>query len=185
MNDATNVGDPPSRERCLALMGEYEMLLNIRDHSLKVCQVSMVIARVIQKAGAPIDLALVEAGALLHDITKTKCLGTKENHAETGEKLLAELGYPKTGRVVGEHIIPDDRGDTLTPAEIVAYADKRVLHDKVVDLEERFGYLMERYGSFPEALEYYNKMRSSMHHIEKLIERTANQSLQDLLRRSI
>ena len=182
MNEASSVVDPPSRERCLALMDEYEMLQHIRDHSLKVCRVSMAIATALHEAGASIDLPLVEAGALLHDITKTKSLETKENHAETGEELLGKLGYSQTGKVVGEHIIPDDRGDMLTPAEIVAYADKRVLHDKVVSLEERFNYLMERYGSFKEASEYYAQMRKSMHNIEQLIERITNKSLSALVR---
>ncbi len=174
--------DPPSREYCMALIDKYDMLPNIRDHSLKVRDVSMIIAEAVDRADGSIDLPLVEAGALLHDITKTRSIDNKEkeNHAQTGEELLVELGFPKTGKVVGEHIIPDERGGILTAAEIVSYADKRVLHDEVVDLEARYEYLMERYGRFPAALEFYDLMRHRMHQIERLIERLTKIPLEEL-----
>ena len=169
MKPDISTADPPSPEYCLTLIDRYRMLPNIRAHSLKVRDVSLIIADAVQRAGGHMDRALVEAGALLHDITKTRSISTRENHAQTGQALLTELGFPKTGRVVGEHIIPDDRGDRLTAAEIVAYADKRVLHDSVVELEERFVYLKKRYGDFPRALEYYAKMRARMLHIEDIV----------------
>lgn len=168
------MSDPPSPAYCLSLFDQYHMLPNIRAHSLKVRDVSLVIAEAVEKAGTPIDAPLVEAGAMLHDITKTRSIETKENHAQTGEALLIELGFPRTGQVVGEHIIPRYRGDELTAAEIVAYADKRVLHDRVVELEVRFGYLLERYGHFPNALVYYEKMRERMSHIERVVEEIIN-----------
>ena len=118
---------------------------------------------------------------MLHDITKTKHGNTKANHARTGEDLLVTLGYPRTGKVVGEHIMPHARGDTLTPAEIVAYADKRVLHDRVVDLEERFDYLRERYGGHPQAREFYTKMSARMQHIEHLIEEAIQRPLSAIM----
>jgi hypothetical protein len=37
----------------------------------------------------------------------------------------------------------------VTEIEIVHYADKRVLHEEIVDLQTRFEYLQERYGRNP------------------------------------
>ena len=37
-----------------------------------------------------------------------------------------------------------------TGTEIVNYADKRVLHDRVVSLDERMVYILDRYGLRPE-----------------------------------
>ncbi len=37
-----------------------------------------------------------------------------------------------------------------TEAEIVNYADKRVLHDKIVSLSDRMNYIWEKYGQEPE-----------------------------------
>jgi hypothetical protein len=38
----------------------------------------------------------------------------------------------------------------LGEAEILNYADKRVLHDEVVSLDRRRDYILERYGKLPE-----------------------------------
>jgi hypothetical protein len=37
-----------------------------------------------------------------------------------------------------------------TEAEIVNYADKRVLHDRVVSLNRRMEYIVQRYGTNPQ-----------------------------------
>ena len=47
----------------------------------------------------------VMAGALLHDITKTKSIQTRENHALTGQELLENLGYARIGKIVGCHVL--------------------------------------------------------------------------------
>jgi putative nucleotidyltransferase with HDIG domain len=105
-------------------------------------------------AGWPLHLPLIEAGALLHDLGKTPCLGTSRSHAEWGAALLEELGYPEVAQVVRQHVylqpwenISHHPGEV----EVVNYADKRVMHDRVVTLETRFADLQERYGRTPEA----------------------------------
>ena len=173
--------DPPSKNECIRLMEKYEMLPNIRAHSIKVCEISMIVASAINDSGGTVDCQLVTAGALLHDITKTQCIKTHENHAKTGEHLLCSLGYPKTARIVAEHIIPKNNSGTLSPSEIVAYADKRVLHDNVVSLEARFQYLEETYGRHKQAMVYFSKMRQSMDVIEVRIVKATHRSIDDLI----
>jgi putative nucleotidyltransferase with HDIG domain len=173
--------DPPLKKECMTLMETYEMLPNIRAHSLKVCEISLIIAEAINDAGGSIDCQLITAGALLHDITKTQCLKTHENHAKTGERLLCSLGYPKTAKIVAEHIIPEENCGDLTPSEIVAYADKRVLHDSVVSLDTRFNYLEETYGRHKQALIFYSRMRNSMDAIEVRIVKATHKSIDDLI----
>ena len=67
----------PPREECLRLMGEYGMLENIIAHSLKVARVALFLSMELNKKGQRVDLGLVEAASLLHDLTKTECLKTK------------------------------------------------------------------------------------------------------------
>ncbi len=145
----------PSHHRCLELMEIHAMLPNIREHSFRVMQVACVLGEALTEAGFDLHLPLVTVGALLHDLGKTPCLGTLENHAELGAGILEELGYPQVAQIVREHVHLD--GAILDPrplreAELVNYADKRVLHDAVVTLEARFADLMVRYGRTPEAL---------------------------------
>jgi uncharacterized protein len=145
----------PTYNECLELMDIHAMLPNIREHSFRVMQVASFLGEALVEAGYDLHLPLVTVGALLHDIGKTPCLGTLENHAELGAGILEALGYPHVGQVVREHVHLD--GAILDPrplreAELVNYADKRVLHDAVVTLEARFADLKVRYGRTPEAL---------------------------------
>jgi uncharacterized protein len=143
----------PSRAECLALMEDQGMLPNIRAHSLQVSQVARVLAVHLPLFSPPLDLALLEAGALLHDIAKTECLKTREKHTDIGAAFLKALGYPEVAEIVAQHVNLNhghSRPDRVTEVELVHYADKRVLHEDIVDLPTRFRYLKERYGRTPE-----------------------------------
>jgi len=131
------------------------MLPNIREHSFRVMQVADRLGRALVAAGFELHLPLISTGALLHDIGKTACLGTTNNHAHLGADILISLGYLKLAQVVREHVrLEDGVADPrpLREAEVVNYADKRVLHTRVVTLAERFADLKERYGRTPSAL---------------------------------
>lgn len=139
----------PTKIECYRLMLQMGMLENIMIHSLQVCRVATWIGAQLKRRGTPIDLELVQAGALLHDITKTRSLETGEIHSESGGEYLIDLGYPEVGDIVRQHVKLDVyfASDRPSEAEIVNYADKRVLHDKIVSLQERMDYILERYGT--------------------------------------
>ncbi|MFZ0612402.1 MAG: HD domain-containing protein, partial [Desulfobacterales bacterium] len=73
----------PSRETCYRLMREMAMLDNIVRHSLQVCRVADWLVWQLARKGRPLNRDLVEAAALLHDITKTRSLTTGEKHSES------------------------------------------------------------------------------------------------------
>ncbi len=150
-------------------MQDHGMLENILQHSIMVCNVALSIGKSINKTGGTLNLSLIEGAALLHDITKTRSLTTGENHAESGKQLLQELGFHQIARIVGEHIIPGIYDGNLSEAEIVSYADKRVLHDRLVSLEERFRYLFKRYGRTDAAIDRIGSMEKRMLKIEEKI----------------
>ena len=138
----------PTREQCFELIRRYRMLPHIVRHSELVTNVALLIARKLNSRGQHLDIALVEAGALLHDITKTICIQTNENHAQTGGELLASLGYPAVANIVRQHICLDPGSsdpNAVTETELINYADKRVKHEEVVDIDERFRDVLDRY----------------------------------------
>ena len=57
----------------------------------------------------------------------------------------------------------------ITEEEIVNYADKRVQHDCIVSLEERFNDLMERYGKGEKPSEQMEQLRKATFQIENKI----------------
>ncbi len=161
----------PSREECLSLMIKYGMLENIVSHSLEVAKVALFLSVELNKKGQKIDLGLVEAGSLLHDLTKTECLKTKDDHARTGGQVLKGMGYERVGDVVTQHIWLGKQGDPscVTEEEIVNYADKRVMHDRIVSLRERFDDLKARYGLNPKAMDYLERLQTEIYGIENKI----------------
>ena len=143
----------PTQAQCLALIREMGVLDHIVDHCRQVGRVACLLADRLTLAGVHLNLDLVRAAALLHDITKTRSFETGENHAATGAQLLAERGYPTVGAIVGQHVSLAGYDPAAPPgeAEIVNYADKRVLHDRPVLLDVRMQYIMDRYGRSPRA----------------------------------
>jgi putative nucleotidyltransferase with HDIG domain len=130
-------------------MEDQGMLPNIRSHSLQVARVAQVLAVHLPASRPPLDLALLEAGALLHDIAKTECLKTKKRHTDIGGALLEARGYPEVAEIVAQHVTLNhghSRPDRISEVELVHYADKRVLHEEIVDLQTRFEYLQSQYG---------------------------------------
>jgi len=127
------------------------MLDNIVMHCQQVCRVALTLVNSTNGPSADLNKRLIVAAALLHDITKTRSFKTKEDHAQTGEQFLVEQGYPEVGRIVGQHVRMDDYEKSGPPdaAEIINYADKRVLHDRVVSLDRRMQYIVDRYGKKP------------------------------------
>ncbi|MFZ5758694.1 MAG: HD domain-containing protein [Thermodesulfobacteriota bacterium] len=137
----------PTVETCLRLMDEYAMLDNIREHSRVVARVAELIASGFVRRGEAINIELVVAASLLHDIAKTPCLESRCDHARMGEEICRRHGYSEIAAIVAEHVLISSNGhDPISEKEIVYYADKRVNHDRVVSLHDRLAYILERYG---------------------------------------
>jgi putative nucleotidyltransferase with HDIG domain len=138
-------------------MYDTGMLPNIVAHSLQVCRVALCLVDHIGEHRVTLDRELVQAAALLHDITKTRSLKTGESHTLTGAELIAGMGYPDVAYIIEHHVILDKKvasNNKLSEVEIVNYSDKRVLHDRVVSLQERLEYILERYVKQPVDKEY-------------------------------
>jgi uncharacterized protein len=138
----------PMQNECLEMLGTMEMPDHIQEHSRLVCRVALALADGLIAAGLGINRELVMASALLHDITKPRSFETGENHAQTGGEYLAQMGFPEVGNIVRQHVVLDHYPQKAAPseAEIVNYADKRVLHDQVVPLDDRMTYILTRYA---------------------------------------
>ena len=152
----------PSQDQCRRLIEKMEMMSHIIDHSRMVQRVAETLTRFLKQDNPHLNMDLILAGAILHDITKTRSITTGEKHAQTGGALLARIGYPEVGDIVRQHVALDQNFDgkidmdqkiPITEAALVNYADKRVLQDQVVPLEDRLGYIMERYGTSKRAVE--------------------------------
>jgi uncharacterized protein len=138
----------PSISQCFELMDRYRMLANIRIHSMVVARITEWLVSNLQQLGYQLSLELAVAGALLHDIAKTPCLCSDKDHALEGSVICNHHRFPEIAEIVGEHVRLRNgvQAAGCSEKEIVFYADKRVNHDRIVNLEERLAYILMRYG---------------------------------------
>lgn len=159
----------PTRNECLRLIADTEMMAHILLHSKQVSRVALFLTDRLNAINFNLNRELVFAAALLHDITKTRSITTKENHAQSGAELISELGYPEVGDIVGQHVHLHNFRPQAPPneTEIVNYADKRVLNDNVVSLNERMDYIVERYAETPTHLKRIQHMWKETRQLEQ------------------
>ena len=141
----------PTKDQCYQMIREMKMMDHIVIHSLQVCRVATFLTEHLNKQHYRLNFDLIQSAALLHDITKTRSFETREDHALTGGKHLSDCGYPAIVDLIRQHVKLDTYSDagTISEAEVLNYADKRVLHDEIVGLDRRMDYIVERYGETP------------------------------------
>lgn len=126
-------------------MKKHNALPNVIKHVIAVSNVAKKVYDNLAKKGIKINKLLVIAGALLHDIGRGK-----EHHTDTGYKLVKSLGYPEVAMLVKRHslahIDQEDYIPKTVEEKIVFYADKRVIGNKVVSIEERIIDIKKRYN---------------------------------------
>jgi uncharacterized protein len=138
----------PTRSQCLDLIEQVTMPEHIKKHSFVVARIAVYLGRLLNQNSLRLNLELLEAGALLHDIAKARTLSTGERHEDVGARMLEEWGYALLSAIVKEHVALDISvlHGPITESLLVNYSDKRVKHDQVVPLKDRFSDLISRYA---------------------------------------
>ncbi len=154
---------------CLELLRRVNLPDHIVGHSLQVARCAVALAQHLNANSHRLNLDLVCAGGLLHDIAKDISLKTGENHAHLGASMLEDMGLSVVAPIVRDHIYLDE-GMLEAPfseSVVVNYADKRVKHLDIVLLDERFSDLVTRYGKTPER----KALLEHRHRLYKILER--------------
>lgn len=174
----------PTEEECFIIIRQYEMLPNIIEHSLQVKNVSCAIFEHL-KEREHISRELLVAAALLHDIAKTRSIADREmRHDLIGGEMLRELGFDEIADIVENHVVfrGYDPEAPLTEKEIIYYADKRVMHDRIVTVHTRVEDLVERYGINDRVKELIIRNRDFVLDLESKIERHMDTNIETALK---
>jgi hypothetical protein len=166
----------PSRDECEALLAARHVDEAVRRHSRVVADVATVLARALREAGVDIDVARVEACAMLHDIARDQ-----PHHATAGSAAMLELGFPALATPIACHMDLDFGGGEPDACAIVYLADKRVSQDRVVSLDERFRPAFERFADSPDALRGAQRRFASARAIAAAFETRTGRSLDGVL----
>ena len=170
----------PDREFALDLLRTLKIPLSVRRHSEKVAEKALEIANKIKKA--KVDLDLIEIGALLHDIGRTKTHGFK--HALIGGKILRQRGFSeKLARICETHILggldKDDAKNFGLPEKdflpktleekIICLADKQMAGTREVSIQNRFNRWFQKYGKSKILLKSKKRIEKIQKEIEHLM----------------
>jgi len=160
------------------LITQYRVPVHIQKHMKKVAAVALYLGQLLNQTGEKVNLILLRQAALLHDLMKLcdfKELDIENfeqnitaediqfwsalmkscnhiGHVDAAYNVLKEIGEEEIAIVVRKHRYDGliDKRDTPKTWEekILYYADKRVLHDKIVTASERVEDGRKRY--FPD-----------------------------------
>jgi len=164
----------------VALWDRFDMPEHIRAHSRKVALVACQVAEAGARVGLNVCLDTVRASALLHDLAKIYCVKHGGNHSQLGGAwAMALTGNPLLAQGVAHHVYWPFEVDVrryFTPI-VVLYGDKRVAHDQIVPIEERFSDLVERYGKSPEIRERIHSTNRQAKDIEDALSQLLEKDL--------
>jgi tRNA threonylcarbamoyladenosine biosynthesis protein TsaE len=175
--------------------------MRVRAHCKKVADVCLQIGQALAAKNILIDLNFLNTAGLLHDLARVcdftelnrdkfheeitdekweKWVDLRKqfkgmHHADVASKLLADEGYLKTAEIIRLHnslsILEEPERFTDLETGILFYADKRVKHDQVVDLAERFRDGRERHGKYdnPKTREKFDEVEKRTYELESRI----------------
>ena len=147
----------PSREQAIHILVTQHCPREVIDHVVAVTGFALDLAAKMQAKGIPIDMQLVEAGALLHDLGRAKSHNV--DHGLVGSQIAQKLGLPQAvvniiKRHVGAGITPEEAAwlgwpkDNYMPTtleeKVVCYADKRIDHDHIAPIEDEISKLQTK-----------------------------------------
>jgi uncharacterized protein len=156
----------PSHEECFELIRQYAVPEHIVKHSIEAAKLAVFLAERLKEKGIAVNVDLVERACLLHDAVRMcdfktlDCGGLAEPAEQESKAIWQQLRkdfeglchediayellrdeYPELAITIRKHkylaILDEEDKPTTWEEKLVYYADKRVMHEKIVPLKDR------------------------------------------------
>lgn len=173
----------PSAEEAHRILAGRRLPAGIVRHSEGVARVARAAARLVEAAGIPVDVRVVEAAALLHDIDKPQTRQSGQPHGEVGARMLERMGFGELAAAVSSHpvscLIDEDRFPRGWEPVIVSLADKHVAQ-AFMSIDERLDEMAERYPRYREEIDL---ARPAAHALERELAEVSGLGVEALVAR--
>ncbi|MCX6374343.1 MAG: HD domain-containing protein [Actinobacteria bacterium] len=167
----------PGPEACRELLARLGTPAPVIAHSEVVADVARRLGAALRTSGACLDLRLLEASALLHDVARAA-----PAHAEAGAAVLDAEGYPRVAAVVRHHMrLPGPPSDLPGEREVLYLADKLTVGSQTTDLDGKDERAAARFAGDPDALAAARTRLAAARLIAARIESIAGRSLAAIL----
>lgn len=135
----------PTRQMCEQLWNDKGLGGDLREHMTAVAGLAARIGMALNQKGFSLNIPLIEAAALLHDIEK----GTP-HHDMAGAQTLEKLGFGEIAPIVRAHMrLPEEFRPEISERTVVFLADKLFIGSKAVTSEDRYAEKMHAYRERP------------------------------------
>lgn len=166
----------PDEEECTSIINKYHVDKDIVIHMKAVKELAQKLAVELNKRGCNLDINLINAAALLHDIGK----GSKK-HDLVGGFILRKYGYIKVAEIIEKHMNIQKLDDDINEEQIVYLVDKLVKGTKLVSIEERFTSSKMKYKNNREIFENINRKQENAEKIKRKVEYMLSHKIEDTL----
>ena len=141
----------PTLAAARELLLDFGLPDGVVTHSEGVRRVAAEAARLVALGGIPVDSALVEVAALLHDIDKLQTRNGAGRHGEVGARHLERLGFEEIAPAVRSHpvrcLVDESRFPRGWPSVLVSVADRHVAQE-FMTIDERLDDMAERHPEY-------------------------------------
>lgn len=176
----------PTGQQIEELWNTYGLPERKRHHCKLVAGVAVFFARRLANIPdtPPVNIPLLAAAALLHDLDKMAPKREGEHHPDTGVRILREHGFSAVADLVRTHPVHAILDQSIAPKtreqELLYLADKMV-KDTVITVDKRFSLWQEE--NLPEEAQ---RMLASAYPLAKALERKVCEAIgiapEDLVR---
>ncbi len=169
----------PDEEKCWKILHRMQTPSHVVRHCLAVADTGIAIAEELNKHGLDMDVPLVKAAGMLHDV-----LRVEKKHWEAGAKLLLDYGYPEVADIVDAHMnyIPEVPVTYIDEKNIICLSDKLRQEETLVTLEERLEPVKKKWKDDPEALHVIETKINAADAVVKYIDKCIDGDIYDVLR---
>jgi len=165
----------PSSQKAVNLLSEVGCSKKVIAHCKAVSALAVKFAETCEKKGLNVDVNLVEIGALLHDIGRSKTHGV--DHAAVGVEIARSLNLPESivsiiECHIGGGIAADEAKELGLPIKdyfpktleekLVAYADKLIEGSRVVSIERTIEHFSRKLGQHHPAIDRIIKLHEEL-----------------------
>ncbi len=151
-----------TKKDILKIYSEFKVPKHIIAHMQKVAYVCEFLASGMIKKGFKIDVKSLLEAASLHDV-----LRLVDCHEKKMARVMRKKGEKKIADLIAKHGFFSIWKLKTWEEKILYYADKRVDHDKIVNLKKRFEEGKKRNFTSEDDMEFVTKTEKEVEKLEK------------------
>lgn len=171
----------PDRKECERLLNEYGTPEHVKEHCRAVADMACTVAEELNRHGFRLDVPLILAAGLLHDIARTE-----DRHWDVGAELADRLGYHDEAAIIKVHMTYSPFSDiySVNETDMVCLGDRTVMENEYVGLDRRMEYVINkaRANGNPQVEEIILEKKKQTRQFIRQIENVIGCSLDDLMK---